>query len=220
MDTTLILNFMAAMIAIVNPIGALPVFISYTEGERKHVQQWLAIFVALTVLVLLTLFLLIGAGILKFFGITIAAFRIAGGILLLLTGISMVHGGQTKRTQELIEQAQFDDFKEAKLVYQKILVPFCVPLLIGPGSISTVILYGSHAHDEFTLLGFIGVIVLMALLVLLTLLTVGATRRMLGQIGLEVITRLLGMVLAAIGMQFILNGLADAAPNLIHPALG
>lgn len=92
MDKALIFNFAAAMLSIVNPFGNLPLFISYTAGERKRVRNWLAVFIALTVLGLITIFLLIGTELLNFFGITIPAFQISGDILLLLTGIGMVHG--------------------------------------------------------------------------------------------------------------------------------
>jgi multiple antibiotic resistance protein len=95
MDKTLILNFAAAMLSIVNSFGNLPLFISYTAGERKQVRNWLAVFIALTVLVLLTVFLILGTELLNFFGITISAFQISGGILLLLTGIGMVRGNPT-----------------------------------------------------------------------------------------------------------------------------
>jgi len=219
MDVTLIFNFAAAMLSIVNPIGNLPIFISYTAGERKQVRNWLAVFIALTVFVLLTTFLVIGTGLLNFFGITIAAFRISGGILLLLTGITMVRGEQTKRHEELAAKAAQNALKEAEFVYSKILVPLGIPLFVGPGSISTVILYSSNIHDQATWLGLIGVLGAIALAVLVTLLLSDLIQRLLGTMGMEIATRLLGLVLAAIGVQFILNGLANATVGLINPGV-
>jgi multiple antibiotic resistance protein len=218
-DTTLIFNFAAAMLSIVNPIGNLPLFISYTAGERKPVRTWLAVFIALTVFVLLTVFLVIGTGLLNFFGITIAAFRISGGILLLLTGIAMVRGEQGKRQAELAAKVDRSALREAEFIYGKILVPLGIPLFVGPGAISTVILYSSQIQNPATQVGMVAVLAAIALAVLITLLSSGPIQRLLGNIGMEVATRLLGLVLAAIGVQFILNGLANATLGWINPTV-
>jgi multiple antibiotic resistance protein len=217
MDKALIFNFAAAMLSIVNPFGNLPLFISYTAGERKRVRNWLAVFIALTVLGLLTIFLLVGTELLNFFGITIPAFQISGGILLLLTGIGMVHGKKTIDNPGLADKLYRDDLKEAESIFSKILVPLGIPLFVGPGAISTVILYSSRVHNQSTLFGEIVVLVVISLVVLLTLLMADRIQRLMGAIGIEIATRLLGLVLAAIGVQFILNGLATATVSLINP---
>jgi multiple antibiotic resistance protein len=219
MDKALIFNFAAAMLSIVNPFGNLPLFISYTAGERKRVRNWLAVFIALTVLGLLTIFLLIGTELLNFFGITIPAFQISGGILLLLTGIEMVHGKKTIDNPGVADKLYRDDLKEAESIFSKILVPLGIPLFVGPGAISTVILYRSRVRNRSTLLGEIAVLVGTSLIVLLTLLMADRIQRLLGAIGIEIATRLLGLVLAAIGVQFILNGLANATVGVINPAV-
>lgn len=219
MDKTLIFNFAAAILAIVNPLGNLPLFISYTAGEKKLVRNWLAVFIALTIAGLLTIFLVFGAELLHFFGITIAAFRISGGILLLLTGIKMVEGKQTKNTRKLAAQIDRNDFQEAEFVYTKILVPLGIPLFVGPGAISTAILYGSRIHDRATLVGLIGVSIAISLVVLFVLLIADRIQSFLGAMGIEIATRLFGLILAAIGVQFILNGLADATVGLINPEI-
>ncbi|OUC14845.1 MAG: hypothetical protein B0A82_11050 [Alkalinema sp. CACIAM 70d] len=217
MDKALIANFAAALLAIVNPIGNLPIFVSYTAGERQGVQRWLALFISITVVGFLLLFLITGAAILKFFGISIAAFRIAGGILLLLTGIGMVRGHQMQRTHEIANQAKYTDFVEAESVYRKILIPLGIPIFVGPGSISTVILYGSQARDRVTFLALMGVIVAISLFTLVILMSSLWMRRVLGKSGLDIATRILGLFLAAIGVQFILSGLAAATINFISP---
>jgi multiple antibiotic resistance protein len=219
MDKTLIFNFAAAMLSIVNPIGNLPIFIAYTAGERKQVRTWLAVFIALTVFVLLTVFLVIGTGLLNFFGITIAAFRISGGILLLLTGIAMIRGRQAKHHDGFAANSNQTDLKEAEFVYGRILVPLGIPLFVGPGAISTVILYSSQIQNSATQLGLIGVLGAIALAVLFVLLSSDFLQRLLGSMGMEVATRLLGLILSAIGIQFILNGLANATIGLINPAI-
>ncbi|MGI0494692.1 MarC family protein [Alkalinema pantanalense CENA528] len=217
MDKALIANFAAALLAIVNPIGNLPIFISYTAGERQGVQRWLALFISVTIVGFLLLFLITGSAILKFFGISIAAFRIAGGILLLLTGIGMVRGHQMQRTHEIANQAKYTDFIEAESVYRKILIPLGIPIFVGPGSISTVILYSSQARDRVTFLALMGVTVAISLFTLVILMSSLWMRKVLGKSGLDIATRILGLFLAAIGVQFILSGLAAATINFISP---
>ena len=151
--------------------------VSYTAGESKPVRRWLALFIILTVLVLLTIFFMIGTGLLNFFGITIAAFRIAGGILLLLTGIKMVYGEQTKQMHEINANTNISAFKSAELVFGKILIPLAIPLFVGPGSISTVILYSTQAHDNVTYLGFMGVLWVIAIVVFISLLVADKDRK-------------------------------------------
>lgn len=219
MDKTLILNFGIAILAIVNPIGNLPVFVSYTTGESRGVQRWLALFFALTVLTFLVLFLIAGTAILNFFGITLAAFRIAGGVLLLLTGLTMVRGEQTKKTQVMAAEGYVTDLQEAELVYRKILVPLGIPMFVGSGSISTVIIYGTQAKNNHNILGLIAVIFGLALVIFLVLLLSNRIQKVLGVVGLDVATRLLGLMLSAIGVQFILGGLDQATLNLINPSV-
>ncbi|UBF24959.1 MarC family protein [Kovacikia minuta CCNUW1] len=217
MEWTLISSFAAALFAIINPFGNLPIFISYTAGESKEVQRWLAVFIALTVLVFLVIFLISGSAILKFFGISLAAFRIAGGILLLLTGINMIRGQHNEQARELAAKAYTNHLQEAELVYRKILIPLGIPLFVGPGSISTVILYANEAKDFSTFSGLIGVIAAISTLVLIVLLIGNLIKRLLGQTGLDIATRIMGLLLTAIGVQFILSGLSDATLNFINP---
>lgn len=217
MDWSLIGNFATALIAIVNPLGNLPVFVSYTAGDRRHVRQFLAVFVAATVLVFLLLFLVAGQAILGFFGITLASFRIAGGILLLLTGIGMIRGHDTKNIEAVVAKAEVDDLTVAETRYRKIIVPLGIPLFVGPGSISTVILYANQAKTNTTLLGLAGTIVCVSLFVLVCLLASEWIKGLIGEVGLDIATRILGLLLAAIGVQFILGGLAEATINFINP---
>lgn len=217
MDWSLLTNFAAAMIALINPLGNLPIFISYTAGERLEVRRWLALLVAMTVLVLLMIFLTTGQSILAFFGVSLSAFRIAGGILLLLIGLNMVQGHQTNVNKEVAAQAYSNNLKEAEYQYRKIIVPLGIPLFVGPGSISTVILYAGKAHNQETFFGLMLVIFVVSLLVLFCLLSSESIKKVLGETGLDVGTRILGLILAAMGVQFILGGLADATLNFINP---
>jgi MarC family membrane protein len=140
------ISFATTLFALLNPLGMLPIFIGYTAKEGKGVQRWLTLFLSLTVFLLLILFLVTGAALLKFFGIGINSFQIAGGILLLLIGINLVIGDPTKTTRDLVSQAQGSDLQQAKSVYRKIVIPLAMPLLVGPGAIANVILHASQAE--------------------------------------------------------------------------
>src|SRR5262249_20741169 len=130
---------------LMNPFGVLPVFIAYVADEKPSVQRFVALLLSLTVLALLILFLASGSALLNFFGINLDSFRIAGGIILLLIGISLVAGieGQTKA---LAVNAAESDWQQAKSVYRSIVIPLAMPLLVGPGAIANVILYASEAE--------------------------------------------------------------------------
>jgi multiple antibiotic resistance protein len=217
MDWTLISNFAVALIGIVNPLGNLPIFISYTADDRKGVQQLLAIFVAATVLVFLLFFLFAGQAILGFFGISLAAFRIAGGILLLINGMGMIRGQDIKNMEAMVAKAGVDDLTIAETRYRKIIIPLGIPLFVGPGAISTVILYSHQAKNEVTLLGLVGAIVAVSLVVLICLLVSRWLKNIVGEVGLDIATRILGLLLMAIGVQFILGGLGEVTTGFILP---
>ena len=215
-------TFAATLFALINPLGMMPVFIGYTAGKSRRVQAWLALFVSLTVLGLMVLFLLSGAAILNFFAITLDSFRVAGGILLLLIAINIVIGDPNKSAKELAAQAQTSALGEARLMFRQIVVPFAMPLLVGPGVIANLILYATEtdaANNPALFLGLIGVTVVMALLTFVILLSGQVLQRVLGEVGMSLITRVLGLLLAAIGAQFILTGLSNVIVHSIAPQI-
>lgn len=221
-ETNIVSTFAATLFALLNPLGMLPVFIGYTTGLSQSVQRWLALFVSLTVLGLMLLFLLTGTAILDFFGITLDSFRMAGGILLLLIGIHIVTGDSGKVGQNLAVEAEASALSEAKSIYRRIVVPFAMPLLVGPGVIANLILYASEArtiHSPALSLGLIGVTIAISLATLVILLTGRTLRRLLGDIGLNILTRILGLLVASIGMQFVVTGLSNVIVHSIAPAV-
>src|ERR1700751_1438984 len=119
----------------------LPVFIGYTAGRSTSVQRWLALFISITVLGLMLLFLFAGTALLNFFGITIDAFRVAGGILLLLIGIRTVARDPTAKAQDLVVASEVGALCEAESVYGQIVVPFAMPLLADRAVIPNLTLY-------------------------------------------------------------------------------
>ena len=222
MEKGFLSTFAASLFALINPLGILPVFISYSAKESQAVSRWLALLISLTVLGLLLLFLTTGAAILKFFGITLDSFRLAGGILLLLIGINLVTGDSTKTAQNLAEQEGQSDWQTAESVYRKIVIPLAMPLLVGPGVIANVILYASEVEvkkDSILFAGLVVVCIVVSFLVFLVLLSGRWLKRVLGDIGLSIATRILGLLVASIGVQFITVATTNIIVQTVAPQL-
>ena len=222
MDKGFLSTFAASLFALINPLGILPIFISYSDKESRGVQRWLALLLSLTVLGLLLLFLVTGAEILKFFGISLDSFRIAGGILLLLIGINLVMGDPTKTAQNVSEQEGLSNWQTAQSVYRKIVILLAMPLLVGPGVIANIILYASEVEAKKNGVLFAGLVVVcivVSFLVLVVLLSGRWLQRILGDIGLSIATRILGLLVASIGVQFITVAMTNIIVQTIAPQL-
>lgn len=221
-DSSVLSTFAATLFALLNPLGMLPVFIGYTNGSSAGVQRWLALFVSLTVLALMLVFLFTGHTILAFFGITLDSFRLAGGILLLMIGIDIVKGNPSNGAQDLVIKATQSTLSEAKSVYRQIVVPFAMPLLVGPGVIANLILYATDARtsqSDTLALGLVAVTIGISVLTFLILLSGRYLRDFLGDVGLSIVTRILGLLVASIGMQFIVTGLSNVVLHSIVPEI-
>src|ERR1700719_4573866 len=220
-ETSILGTFAATLFALLNPLGMLPVFGGYTARMRIGVQRWLAIFVSITVLGLMLLFLFAGTALLNFFGITLDAFRVAGGILLLLIGIRTVAQDAANKAKDLTA-TEIGELREAESAYGQIVVPLAMPLLVGPGVIANLILYAGEASQRRSAKlswGLVGVTVGVSLLTLVILLSGRLLRRLLGDIGLNIATRILGLLVASIGVQFVIAGLTNVVVTSIAPEL-
>lgn len=221
-ETSILGTFAATLFALLNPFGMLPVFIGYTAGKRIRVQRWVALFVSITVLGLMLLFLFAGTALLNFFGITLDAFRIAGGILLLLIGIKTIARDAATKAKDLTAESEVGELTEAESVYRQIVVPFAMPLLVGPGVIANLILYAGEAWERRSpklTWGLVGVTVGVSLLTYVILLSARYLRRLLGDVGLSIATRILGLLVASIGVQFVITGLTSVIVHSIAPSL-
>jgi len=222
MDNILITNFAASMFALLNPLGVLPIFISYTAGEKRKVQRWLALFLSLTVLVLLLVFFFAGSALLKFFGISLDAFRIAGGILLLIIGINLAIGDSNKSASNLAASKEANALQEAELVYKKIVIPLAMPLLVGPGVIANVVLYATEVesrNNSALFFGLVGTIIALCALLFAILLSGKWLQKMVGSVGLNILTRILGLLVSSMGIQFMITGLSNIVVHSIMPEI-
>jgi len=198
------------LLAIVNPIGGIPIFISATRGWSDQERAKTARTVAITVFSVLFASLFLGDRILDFFSISISSFLVGGGILVLLLAISMLQAKESPIRQTPEEAEEAAD-KQAVGV-----VPLGIPLLAGPGAISSVIIAAHHVKG-----GIIGhaKLVLPILLISLIvwgifLLSVRIANRF-GTTGINIVTRLMGLILAAMAVEFIAKGLGELFPKLL-----
>jgi multiple antibiotic resistance protein len=207
-DWAVYAKFFTALLAIVNPFGIIPVFINLTSdlGERKRNRTCRV--VAVSTMIILCVALILGETILRFFGISMASFKVGGGILILIMAISMLHArmSSVKQTEE---EAIDSEEKEAVAV-----VPLGTPLLAGPGAISTVILYGQKYNSITHTSIFIFEIFLLALITWLSFRSANTIESILGRTGINVVTRIMGLFMAAVGVEFIANGLKQLFPVL------
>lgn len=208
-DWAYLLKIGIALFAIVNPIGGLTVFITATVGWNEAERRRTARIVGLTVFTVLALAVFIGGALLAFFGIGIPSFQVGGGILLLLMGISMLQArhGFIRQTPE---EEQAATQKEGLAV-----VPLSVPLLAGPGAISSMIIAADQSGSLWGHVLLIGPVTVVSLLVWVILMLSVHIAHRLGTIGINIVTRLMGLILAAMAIEFMAHGLGSLFPGLL-----
>lgn len=207
-DYTEYTKLLIGLLAIINPLGAVPIFVALTsdssEAERRKIIR-----IALTaVAVILLASLFFGQVLLDFFGISISSFRVGGGILVLLIAIAMLQArvSATHHTEEEIQNAEQ---KESVAV-----VPLAIPLLAGPGAISTMILYANRGHGPLHYaIASLDILILVVILGVMFKLVPWITRYI-NQTGINIATRIMGLILAAIAVEFIANGIKGLFPVL------
>lgn len=199
MDTAALITAFVTLFVIIDPIGLMPMFVALTQGRDTTTRRSIALRSCVTAFGILALFAFFGEAVLGFVGISMPAFRIAGGVLLFLTALDMLFERRTKRREDRVEEDESPDPS---------VFPLAIPLIAGPGSIATVILLSGQMAEGVTgSVLVLGVAIAVLVVVLGMFLAVGVLERALGKTGVNVATRLLGMLLAALSVQFILEGL-------------
>lgn len=202
------IKLLAGLLSVVDPVGAIPLFISLTEHRSSFERRRIAFVCSLSVGAVLLLAHTSGNSWLVFFGIGIPSFQIAGGIVILLMGISMVNASRDRSRNTPEERAESVD-KDSIAV-----VPMAIPLLSGPGAMSTVIVnHNLNSSWNYDLLAA-SVIATVALIVLACLLMAERIAHLLGRTGINVITRVFGLIILSIAVEFITKGLAAVFPVL------
>ena len=204
------LKVFVALIALINPLGVLPMFISLTQDFSAVQKQRAIRTAAFTVVAVVAISALLGENIIRFFGISTASLQVSGGLLILLMALNMLNAqpGGTKTTVEERDEAEHKDAIG--------VVPLGIPLLTGPGAMSTVIVMAHNAKKPMDYAAIIGSGVVIAILVWLTLQMAQPIARTLGRTGINIATRIMGLLVAAVAVVFIVDGLTAMIPALAH----
>ena len=203
---------LSSVFFLVDPFAALPTFLAVTAGSDKARRRRMAWKASLTALVVLCAFAIAGQYIFRMFGITLPAFEIAGGVILLLIGLDMLNAKRSE-TQETDPETQAAAEKEDAGI-----VPLGIPMLAGPGSITSVMVLVGQAQGDWKLLAaIIGAIVITAAICYLVLGNSDRVASMLGETGIRILVRIMGLLLVALAVQYFVNGMVDlgvvARPN-------
>ena len=215
-------NLFVALFALLDPIGNIPIFAAATAGATMRQRLSVSALICLFIAAFLAFFFFTGLGLLQFFGISLAAFRIAGGILLLLLGLDMTREDFLTMFADADAAADAKDVRGyARRRFKRLIVPFAMPLLIGPGAISTIIIQAGEATKVGPAGTVAGVVAIgaasLATFVVFTL--TGPISRLIGEVGMAIVVRVLGLILCALAIQFILAGLGEAIPGMFSGAV-
>lgn len=194
---------LSSIFFLVDPFAAIPAFIAITAGADRARRRRMAAKAALTCFIVLTAFALAGQLIFRMFGITLPAFEIAGGLILLLIGIDMLEARRSP-TQE-----SGGDAAEASQKEDAGIVPLGIPMLAGPGAISSVMVLVGQSPDKLHMLAILASIGITAGASYGVLNGADRVRRFLGETGIRILVRIMGLLLVALAMQFFVNGLTD-----------
>ncbi len=201
MEPGFLITAFATLFVVIDPPGLVPMFIALTTGMNPTQRRKMALRACIIAAILLTMFGILGEAVLGFIGISLPAFRIAGGLLLFLTALDMLFERRTQRREGQTADPDHDPS----------VFPLATPLIAGPGAIATMILLvGQGGGSWAATLAVLGLMLAMMVATFLFLLASPPLERMLGRTGTVVITRLLGMLLAALSVQFVIDGIRGA----------
>lgn len=207
-DHTDILKFMITLLTIINPLGAIPIFLSLTDSFSQQHIVTVSKTCSVAVIVTLCVSLIFGQNILNLFGISIPSFTIGGGVLLLSMAFSMITASPSKTKISKTEMENFENRTDLGVV------PLAIPMLAGPGSISTAIIHGKSLHGIEQWIGSLLVIALMGLIVYIILRSSRRLGRKLGIVGMSVLSRVFGIILLAISIEMLAKGIKEILPIL------
>lgn len=201
-----LINAFTTLLVTTDPPGLAPIFLALTAGMNQAQRRQAAIRGTLIGFVILAVFAITGAGILSLLGISLPAFRIAGGLLLFFIAFEMIFEKRQERKEKATEVAITRDH-----IHNLAVFPLAIPLISGPGSISATILLAGNFQGPLERTQLIAVIALVFLMILAALVIADRIDRYLGQTGRAILTRLLGVLLSALAVQFVIDGIRATA---------
>lgn len=207
-DLLIFVQFSIGLFAAMNPLGIMPVFVSLTAHQDPSERKKTASIASIAVAGILIVSLLAGQLLLDFFSISLDSFRVAGGMLLVSIAFTMMNGKLGEDKQNKQEQSESVNREQIGVV------PLAMPLLAGPGAISSTIVYASRYPTPVDSLGLIITICLFSMGIFALLRLAPSIVQYLGQTGINVVTRIMGLILGALGIEFIATGLRALFPGL------
>lgn len=209
-----LLKPLIALLAIVNPIGVVPFFISFTQGFSREQRRRTICVSAFTAFLVVALSALAGIKIIEFFGISIASFQVGGGTLLLISALQMLNAQPAESKPGDVAQGTEKAHAGASIA----VVPLTIPLLTGPATISTMVIYAERTRYWWQLAVLVGYGVVVGVATLLAFSAAGRIAKLLGSTGINVMTRLMGLILAALAVEIMAEGMVQLFPVLAGPA--
>ncbi|KJY72725.1 YchE family NAAT transporter [Vibrio nigripulchritudo] len=207
-EIAIYLQFFLGLIAAVNPVGIMPIFVSLTGHMSPEEKVKTATTANIAVAVILIVSLLAGQALLDMFSISLDSFRIAGGLLLMSIAFSMMSGKLGEDKQNKQEKSEYVSREQIGVV------PLAMPLMAGPGAISSTIVFGARYPTWMDTFAIAGTVIIFAFCSWLLFRSAPFIVKFLGQTGINVITRIMGLILAALGIEFIANGVRNLFPGL------
>jgi len=205
-----LLKPLIALLAIVNPIGAIPFFIHFTQGFSRDQRRRTIRVAAFSAFCVIAVSAVAGLKIIEFFGISLASFQVGGGMLLLISSLQMLNAQPAETRQEDVADGDVRvDAGDSIAV-----VPLTIPLLTGPATISTMVIYADKTRHWWELAVLVGYGVVIAVSVVAAFSLSGRIGRALGKTGINVMTRLMGLILAALAVEVMSDGLVKLFPVL------
>ena len=201
---------LVTFLVIIDPPGCAPIFASLTRGTPPAHRRAMAIRSSLIAWAILMFFALLGRPLLQGLGISLASFRIAGGIMLFFIALDMVFERRTERREKRAEAIEGTPEAEDISVF-----PMAIPMITGPGSIASAMLWISRAENIAEIAIVLVAITVVMLITLATLLAAGPLMRLIGEKMEAMITRILGVILAALAAQFVIDGLKQSFPHAL-----
>ena len=209
----LYMQFFIGLIALLNPFGLMPLFVGLTAHQQTEERNRTLNVAMLAVFITLVLLMITGQAFLNLFGISMASFRIAGGLMLMMIALSMLKGklGEIRQNQEENLEMAEQELAEQESVA---VVPLAIPIIAGPGAMSTVILYAVEHSGAQNLLIFSLIIGFVCSLCWMTFRCAPLLEKMMGKAGINVVTRLMGLIIVALSIEFIAAGIKELFPVL------
>ena len=205
-----LLKPLIALLAIVNPIGAVPFFLHFTQNFSPEERDRTRRVSATAAFLVVSISGLAGLKIIEFFGITIASFQVGGGLLLLMSAVHMLNAQQAESRPDDVHQGQ----QKAEAGSSIAVVPLTIPLLTGPATISTMVIYAEKTKTFWQHAALVGYGVVIGLATYLVFSASGRIASVLGRTGINVMTRLMGLILAAMAVELLADGLGKLFPVL------